>query len=173
MIDHTSIYARDDAWWPEYAPTEILPRLWQGGTEDHDVLGRPVASDRHTRDYPFDLVITLYADAQPVPWYVEEVRFGFYDASLHTDIAERAVAIARAAHARWRDGARVLIRCQAGVNRSGLITALTLMFAGYSAVEAIELMRERRSPAVLTNHEFAQWLVSEAPAMLLTQSSAA
>ena len=27
--------------WPEYAPTEILPGLWQGGTEDDEVLGYP------------------------------------------------------------------------------------------------------------------------------------
>ena len=173
MHDLTSIYARDDAWWPEYAPTEILPRLWQGGTEDHDVLGEPVAHDRHSRTYPFDLVITLYADAQPVPWYVEELRYGFYDAHLTTDITQRVIDIARTAHARWCSGARVLIRCQAGVNRSGLITALTLMIAGYSATEAIALIREQRSPAVLINDEFARWLVSEAPAMLHTNSSAA
>jgi hypothetical protein len=61
-------------------------------------------------------------------------------------------------------GERVLIRCQAGVNRSGLVTALVLMLDGYSAREAIELIRERRAPAVLSNRHFVQWLVTEAPA---------
>lgn len=166
MQDPTSIYARDDAWWPAYAPSEILPGLWQGGTEDHDVVGTPRPDGHYRRDYPFDLVVTLYADAHPVPWHVEELRFGFYDAGLAPESAERAIALARYAHSRWQQGARVLIRCQAGVNRSGLVTALTLMLDGHSAADAIALMRERRSPAVLTNADFVRWLVSEAPAIL-------
>ena len=164
--DPTSIYARDDAWWPAYAPNEILPGLWQGGTEDDDVVGCPRPHGHYDRGYPFDLVVTLYADAQPVPWHVEELRFGFYDAGLAPESAQRAIALARYAHSRWQEGARVLIRCQAGVNRSGLVTALTLMLAGLTAADAIELMRQRRSPAVLSNTHFVEWLVSEADAML-------
>ena len=32
--------------------------------------------------YPFDVVVTLYADANPAPWGVEELRFGFPDIDL-------------------------------------------------------------------------------------------
>jgi protein-tyrosine phosphatase len=74
------------------------------------------------------------------------------------------VALARYAHQRWSEGARVLIRCQAGVNRSGLVMALTLMHHGHSAAEAIALIRSRRSPAVLSNRHFVRWLLTEAPA---------
>jgi len=180
--DPTSIYVRDDAWWPAYAPNEILPRLWQGGTEDHDVVGGPRPTNHYGNDYPFDVVVTLYADAQPVPWHVEELRFGFYDAGLTPPAVERAIALARHAHTRWQQGARVLIRCQAGVNRSGLVIvlircqagvnrsglviALTLMLAGYEPAAAIELIREQRSPAVLSNNDFVRWLMSEAAEML-------
>jgi protein-tyrosine phosphatase len=90
--------------------------------------------------------VTLYADAQPAPWGVEELRFGFPDADLTPEFAERAIALARHAHRRWRDGERVLVRCQAGVNRSGLVMALVLMLDGMDAHDAIALIRERRAP---------------------------
>ena len=158
----TMPYAPDDAWWPEYAPDEILPRLWQGGTEDDDVVGCPTPDGHYSRCHPFDLVVTLFGDAQPVPWEVEELRFGFPDSNLTPRAIERAVALSAHAYARWQSGARVLIRCQAGVNRSGLVMALTLMRHGLSATDAIGLIREGRGPAVLSNRHFVRWLVDEA-----------
>ncbi len=112
--------------------------------------------------FPFDVVVTLYADAQPAPWYVEEMRYGFYDSELTPEATKRVLAIAAAAYSRWQAGDRVLIRCQAGVNRSGLVTALVLMMHGLTAIEAIELIRRRRSPAVLSNRHFVEWLVTHA-----------
>ena len=158
----TMPYAADDVWWPEYAPDEILPGLWQGGTEDDDVIGCPTPEGHYSRSHPFDLVVTLYADAQPVPWEVEELRFGFPDSSLTPRAIERAVALSAHAHSRWQSGARVLVRCQAGVNRSGLVMAMTLMRHGLSATDAIGLIRERRGPAALSNRHFVRWLVEEA-----------
>ena len=58
-----------------------------------------------------------------------------------------------------------LIHCQAGLNRSGLITALTLT-RGFKGVEpmcpvnAIALLREKRCDAVLCNAAFFSYLVS-------------
>ena len=158
----TMPYAADDVWWPEYAPDEILPGLWQGGTEDDDVIGGPTPSGHYSRSHPFDLVVTLFADAQPVPWEVEELRFGFPDSSLTPRAIERAIALSAHAHSRWQSGARVLVRCQAGVNRSGLVMALTLMRHGLSAVDAIGRIREGRGPAALSNRHFVRWLVEEA-----------
>ena len=158
----TMPYAADDVWLPEYAPDEILPGLWQGGTEDDDVIGGPTPSGHYSRSHPFDLVVTLFADAQPVPWEVEELRFGFPDSSLTPRAIERAVALSAHSHSRWQSGARVLVRCQAGVNRSGLVMALTLMRHGLSATDAIGLIRERRGPAALSNRHFVRWLVEEA-----------
>lgn len=149
--------------WPSYTPDEILPGLFQGGTEDDAVIGEPAAAGHYDiANHDFDVVITLYADAQPAAWGVEEVRFGFWDAEL-TDFATRkAVRLARMAHARWRGGERVLIRCQAGVNRSGLVMALVLMLEGMTADEAIARIRECRSPFVLSNQHFERWLRTEA-----------
>jgi hypothetical protein len=169
---HPIPYASPSAWWPAYAPDEIAPGLWQGGTEDDEVVGGRIPAG-HTaalagRRPPFDTVITLYADAQPAGWGVEELRFGFPDAELTPEFARRVIELARHAHRRWRAGGRVLIRCQAGVNRSGLVTALTLMLDGHSAHEAIALIRAQRAPAALNNGAFVRWLVTEAQAQLAT-----
>ncbi len=67
-------------------------------------------------------------------------------------------AIVRMAHAEWKRGQRVLIRCQAGMNRSGLIMALILIREGYTAEDAIDLIRAKRSKHALFNGRFEKWL---------------
>ena len=62
------------------------------------------------------------------------------------------------AHRDWKAGKKVLIRCQAGINRSGLIMALVLIRDGMNPEEAIELMREKRARSVLRNRTFENWL---------------
>jgi hypothetical protein len=142
--------------------SEIEPGLWMGGTADDDVTGygrnNPVLTNEH-----FDTVVTLYALASPVDWYVKEVRLGFFDHS-EVDLDEHDLAhAARAAFRDWSKGRRVLIRCQAGWNRSGLITALALMLAGKTANDAIALIRKRRSPHALCNSDFVDWLRTTGP----------
>lgn len=58
----------------------------------------------------------------------------------------------------FRTKGKTLVHCQAGLNRSSLVTALALILDGMRADEAIELLREKRSPAVLCNKTFEQWL---------------
>lgn len=173
MDNRSTLTSWSDSRWPDYAPDEILPRLFQGGTEDECVIGCPTPTDhydlleRHGRAaYPYDLVVTLYADAQPAPWGVREMRFGFPDGPLGNSDARHAVDLARMAHRAWRSGDQVLIRCQAGVNRSGLVTALVLMLDGYDPTKAIDLLRRRRSPVVLSNRDFVAWLMTEAPRLI-------
>jgi protein-tyrosine phosphatase len=62
------------------------------------------------------------------------------------------------AHVRWKAGDRVLIRCQAGLNRSGLVTALVLIKEGHLPVDAINLLRTKRDRDALCNQDFAEWL---------------
>lgn len=157
--------AIDEEPWPAYAPDEILPGLFQGGTEDDDVVmvGAP---QRLRGSFPFDVVVTLYADANPAPWGVEEIRFGFYDSRLSTADAMRVLRLARDVHRRWSHGDTILIRCQAGVNRSGLVTALVLMLEGHTPQEAIDLIRRRRSPWALNNADFENWLLTVAPTLV-------
>ena len=141
--------------------SEILPGLWQGGTHDWDVMGisgwRKPEQPYITRS-DFDTVITLYAAAKPVDWHVRELRYGMWDSNLaDVDFAD-IFDIVELAHSDWLKGKKVLIRCQAGWNRSGLITALVLIREGYSPAEAIRLIREQRNEFALCNPDFVEWL---------------
>lgn len=147
---------REELW------SEILPGLYQGGTEFGDEVHVGRAFPKITRS-DFDTVITLYASAQPVDWYVKEVRLGFFDHS-EVDLDEHDLANAvRTAYRDWSRGKQVLIRCQAGWNRSGLITALVLLLEGYTPEAAIDLIREKRSPHALCNQHFVNWIHTHGP----------
>ncbi len=148
--------------WPGYAPTELVPGLHQGGTEDYDVLSQRGSNYRPRGSYPFDTVVTLYASAQPVPWGVEELRFGFLDSSLEGDDIQTVLRAARFAYQRWLDGADVMIRCQAGMNRSGLVSSLVLILAGLTPGQAITLIRQQRGASCLFNEHFVVWLMEHA-----------
>jgi protein-tyrosine phosphatase len=55
------------------------------------------------------------------------------------------------------DGKRVLIHCAAGINRSGLLSAASLIRGGHDPDEAIDLVRQARSGA-LNNQNFVDLL---------------
>jgi protein-tyrosine phosphatase len=98
-----------------------------------------------------------------MPWGVEELRWGVADGAMHHVDEARLHRVVDWAYERWQAGDKLLIRCQAGMNRSGLVTALVLMRAEYSAAEAIELLRAKRSEVVLFNDHFVDYLVSLDP----------
>ena len=162
IAEDKNLYAPvHDIGWDFPLWSEILPGLWLGGTDDDDTIetGVDTYKPRMITKDDFDTVVTLYSWAQPVDWLVEDVRYGFYDSEIsHIDFdaVERASAFAYSA---WKSGKRVLIRCQAGINRSSLVMAHVLMKDKYTAREAIDLMREKRSKAVLLNRHFVDYLV--------------
>lgn len=147
--------------------SEVMPGLWQGGTHDTDVTlyGGGIHSQGITID-DFDFVTTMYASAKPVDWFVQEIRFGIYDSDMKDFDVQELLDVVGMTYRAWKRGKRVLVRCQAGWNRSGLVTALVLMRDGFSAQEAISLLRERRSPYALCNVTFERWLITEAPRVL-------
>jgi hypothetical protein len=57
-----------------------------------------------------------------------------------------------------RDG-QTLIHCQAGLNRSGLVSALILRDLGHTSEGAIALLRSKRHPVVLCNETFETYLL--------------
>lgn len=144
---------------PKELHTEILPGFFMGGTADDDTIdfAKPLSIFEH--GIPYDAVVTLYSWAQPMPWGIEELRYGFADATMSHVDEDRLHRIADWAHERWQEGKRVLVRCQAGMNRSGLVSALVLMKANYSAEDAIKLLREKRSEVVLFNDAFVDYLI--------------
>lgn len=154
---------RYDVYYPQDLWNEILPGLHLGGTDDADVVYEDAAGSRSdhkafiTPEH-FDTVVTMYAYARPVDWFVKEFRFGIYDSDMKDFQTDELHDIVIAAHRDWKKGKRVLVRCQAGINRSGLVMALMLIREGYSAEDAINLMRTKRGEAVLANKHFERWL---------------
>lgn len=132
--------------------TQVEGNLWQGGT--------PADAGGVLPAY-FDYVLNLY------PW--GSYRLGrtgtpgtqirierLYD---HGEVPDVALLEDLAA---WVNHARAigptLVHCQAGLNRSALVTGLALVRSGMTADAAIALLREKRSPAVLCNPVFEAWL---------------
>lgn len=148
--------------------SEILPGLWQGGTHDDDIIGddtfaKPFQYGSDVKAFispsDFDTVITLYQYANPADWFVNEYRWCFYDAGIALVDKERLKETVDFAYTAWKKGRDTLIRCQAGLNRSGLVTALVLIKDGYEPAEAINLIRQKRSPNALFNKDFVSWLL--------------
>ena len=160
-----------DNQYPTEPFAEILPGLYMGGTADDATVNVSMPLQGLGDSNLFDAVVTLYSWAQPMGWGVEEMRYGFADASVEHFDTERLLRVSRWAYERWNAGEQVLIRCQAGLNRSGLVTALTMMHAGYEPADAIRQIRQQRSEMALFNHHFVTWLIDQAPAYYEQKSS--
>jgi hypothetical protein len=164
------IEAPDYSYFTEEIPlwNEVLPGLWQGGTDDDDTLGSYVAFSNITPQITpddFDAVVTMYQYANPADWLVTEYRYCIYDSDIEHFDQKELFETVKFAHTQWVKGKRVLIRCQAGLNRSGLVTALVLMRTGYTAIEAITIIRETRSEYALFNNEFVEFLLKTDPTL--------
>jgi protein-tyrosine phosphatase len=111
----------------------------------------------------FDSVYTLAGWANGAGANVKEMRFAIEDGDMHDfDAATDLWPLVESAHADWKAGKRVLIRCRAGLNRSGLVMALVLIREGYEPQDAIDLIREKRGEDALCNWIFVEWLLTEA-----------
>lgn len=128
--------------------TEIAPNLYMGGTDHRLVLPELI-----------DYYLTLY------PWGSYQIRhqlkeheivemYDSLDQGLN-QILEWAMWV----HERRQLG-NVCVTCQAGLNRSGIITATALVLDGHTPENAIALLREKRSPAVLCNQAFEDWVLA-------------
>ena len=138
--------------------SEILPGLFIGGTADDDVINVAKPLRNLNEVQPFDSVVTCYSWAQPMSWYVHENRWGFADGPLDEKTFTKVDELATWLHSEWKLGRTCLARCQAGLNRSGILVARILMKDGYSADEAINLIRQKRSPHALFNQDFVRKL---------------
>lgn len=127
--------------------SQIDETFWQGGCIDGVSLNGT-----------FKHVVSLY------PWErfnpgcdldsFTEVRL--YDAGAIPD-PEQLFSLARWINVCRKHGS-TLVHCQAGLNRSGLLAGLALVLGGMPAVDAIQLLRDKRCSAVLCNRTFANWL---------------
>lgn len=130
----------------------IEPMLFQGGCKNGLVLPTEV---RHLVSlYPWERY-TIMRQNMSSELYVE----------MYDDLAgpglEQIIALGNWVNV-CRESGVTLVHCQAGLNRSALICASALMLGdGLSADEAVSLLRERRSPAVLCNRKFVSFLRNE------------
>lgn len=139
----------------------IAPNLFQGGTDDLDVIHLAQTNSRPRADLPFDAIVTMYAWARPADWNIQEFRYGVPDASISDIDLNRLRQAVEFGYDRWKAGDRVLVRCQAGLNRSGLVLALILIKDGLTPQEAINRIRENRGADALFNADFHDWLLQE------------
>lgn len=133
-----------------------------GGTHDDDVVHAKPTDKHKINSKKFDCVITMYAWANPTDWGVEEIRYGIPDSDINDANIKKLLDIAYWGYQRWLSGEKVLIRCQAGLNRSGLITSLILIMDGLFPMSAVNLIREKRTPFALFNKNYVTWLAEHA-----------
>ena len=150
-----------------------VPEGWQFQT--FEVFPGLILSKRLVEPHDFaslgvDAIVALddweYTWSPPVPENHLYVHFPIDDGDT-VDHKTRQVARLVADFVGSRH--RVLVHCVQGLNRSGIVVARALMFLGYSAAEAIELVRRRRGLdegfGALGNEQFVEWLLLEEAGM--------
>lgn len=122
----------------------VKDNLFHGGYVENLDLG-----DR------FDSIVSLYQwetyPTKGVTYTYEMYDGGKVDVETIEDAASQVQAC-------LDNGDTVLVHCQAGLNRSGVVVALVLMRQGMTADAAINLLRSQRSSQVLCNISFENWL---------------
>lgn len=125
--------------------SHIEGNLWMGGNPVGEVPER------------FAYVLNLYA-REPYDMHEGQVlTMAPFNDSEDIPGEDRLVFLARYVNACLAYGP-TLVHCQAGLNRSGLISALALILNGRTPDEAIALLREKRGEIVLCNTHFEKWL---------------
>lgn len=127
--------------------SEIVPGFYQGGCRNGLVLPSNITH-----------VVSLYKWERykrhaNVKTFKEVTMYDSLDGPDREEILSLATLVNEC-----RADGPTLVHCQAGLNRSGLVAATALMLEGRSAEESVNLLRESRSPAVLCNPVFEEWI---------------
>lgn len=128
--------------------SEINETLWVGGCTDGLIL--PETIDHVVSLYPWE----QYSPSRDLKSMLSVRMYDSLDQST-----EQVKAIAAWVNACRAEGP-TLVHCQAGLNRSNLVAATALILDGMAPADAIALLREKRSPAVLCNPAFEQHLLA-------------
>jgi len=143
---------------PSSRADEICPGLWLGG------LSRGAGQSGDPNRY--DLVVSCLSCQEPAGT-PRHLRLAMLDGPHLPDPARLGEVVA-AVVAEVRAGGRVLVRCYAGVNRSGLVAVLSLAeLWSCDPATALQAARALRSPWVLCNPAFERyalaWSTTPAP----------
>lgn len=139
---------------------EIVPGLWMGGHDYFPGVGWPVVIEDE-----FIHVFSLYrrlghGPSAGVPHDFLRLWDGKADAADLHRVREFADRVYRRYMASPRSS-KILVRCQAGYNRSGLVVAFVLLRLGMDPVTAVDLIREKRGPWALCNAWFVSYIDEE------------
>jgi protein-tyrosine phosphatase len=137
-------------------PTEMIPGcLWQGPWPDD--LNLIVEKLR------LDLIVNLeFAQHDPFrqssrPF--DTIWFPIHDSNRLPEL-RKLHRVSGCVTERIKAGQRVLVHCAAGLNRSGLVTALVVrQYYGINGASAVDLLRSKR-PWALCNPTFAEYVAS-------------
>ncbi|HEY2220504.1 protein-tyrosine phosphatase family protein [Actinomycetospora sp.] len=143
LDDYVPAHLRDDLddEPPPWPADEIVPGLWQSG---HPEPGEH-----------WDAVFDLSGEEPPL----EDVEFYVHwliEDGPAPDL-DTLVALADLVRSMRAAGKRVLVHCAAGINRSGLLAAASLIREGTDPDDAIATVRAARAGA-LNNPEFVEAL---------------
>lgn len=139
---------------------EIVPRLYQGSKPR---VGRELA------DAGFQVLVLCAREYQPAAVYYPGLTVIHAPNDDHCFVTKDDLRVAANAASRvvehLKAGEKILVTCLAGINRSGLVVALTIHKAlGYSGRSCIDLVRAKRRLAdgddvALTNTFFVESLM--------------
>ena len=140
--------------------SQITPFLFQGSFKD--------ATENLARTYrDYDVLVFCAEELQPPPHEVPanktRIRIPFDDTHQIEKLPLRDImkVAGVCAHA-INHQRRVLSTCAMGLNRSGLVSALTLIAAyGLSPKDAVQLLQQKR-PHALMNQHFVQVVYASA-----------
>lgn len=139
----------------EFPASELVPLLHQGGRPR-----RPFTAEEAQRAQVFDLVVLCADSYQPGPELlgpVEVLRVPFDDIDGTPPEMPKIRAAAERVALALSCGRRVLVTCEQGRNRSGLVSALALLLVrpDRDGQQAIGFIRRAR-PNALTNIAFCR-----------------
>jgi protein-tyrosine phosphatase len=127
-----------------YALTILPKHLYQG--------------PRHCLDWAesYDLVVSAAKEIKAPPGGIhlrlDDVRTDWRN---WPEFQEAVLDVADEVAREVEDGGKVLVVCNMGWNRSGLVVGMALRLLGMPADEVVEYVREKRSPNALSNSTFA------------------
>lgn len=137
--------------------SQIAPNHWQGGFPQNP---------QSLRAHGFTAIVLCAEELQPDPnggdthlfYGITIIRAPMDDSVLTKQEAQIAIQAAKRVDDVIQAGGTVLVSCQAGRNRSGLVSALALIRRyGISGKEAADRVRACR-PKALTNDSFSAFL---------------
>lgn len=140
---------------------EIVPGLSMGG---HLYLDPATGDTPVVVGSEFEVVVSLFqCDGHGPAAGTEHHFLDIPDRPLEVDQLIRVSGLVAVTADAVGAGRRVLVRCQYGYNRSGLVTAAALVRLGHPIEDAIALIRRKRSEWALHNQAFVEYLMAGLP----------